>query len=104
MTTAETIPLFPIPPQSARADGGEAVRRPRSVAWGNCPGCRKGRVGVVRAGAHLAWREHTYTTWGGHRMTCVASGVAVCQATERHPTELIAGRVTCPHEDGGVTA
>ncbi|HEY9408955.1 MAG TPA: hypothetical protein VIP77_05180 [Jiangellaceae bacterium] len=97
-----TIPLFDEPAR---------VRKPKnrsvpSVAWGNCPGCRKGRVGVIRTATHLVWREHTYMTWGGTSMTCTASGVPVCRATERTPTLLQRGRVTCDHERtyGGAVA
>lgn len=98
--SAQTIPLFAEPP---RASSEPRPSSPPSVAWGNCPRCRKGRVGVLRAGSHLVWREHTYATWGGARMTCAASGVPVCQATERPPTVLVKGRVMCPHEDAGVS-
>lgn len=94
-----TPPLFEGPP---RVTPEPKQRSAASVAWGNCPGCRKGRIGAVRTAEHLVWREHTYTTWGGARMTCTASGVPVCRLTERQPTERVAGRVACDHESGGV--
>lgn len=61
----------------------EPVKRPRTVASGRCPECSGQRVGVVRQGEHLVWREHMYTTWGGSRQLCRASNVATCVAPER---------------------
>lgn len=60
-------------------------RRPRPAAYGLCPKCRgRGkRTGLMRQGKHLAWRQHSYTTWTGARMTCQASGVLLCQLPAR---------------------
>lgn len=61
----------------------ERVKRPPTVASGRCPECSNGRLGVVRQGGHLLWREHYYTTWSGARQLCRASNVATCVAPER---------------------
>jgi hypothetical protein len=72
--------------------------RPKTIASGRCPECHNGRLGVVRQGEHLLWREHTYTTWSGARLTCRASGVATCVAPERvsrdYPMHIA---ILCPH-------
>ncbi len=62
----------------------------RSVAQGNCPECTREKVGLVRQGIHIVWREHNLTTWAGTRIACRASGVAACVLTD--------GTVRCPHE------
>lgn len=104
-----TLPLFDEP---ARVTTPKTTSI-RSVAWGNCPGCRKGRVGIIRGAFHLMWREHSYRTWGGALITCPSSGVPVCQLHERTPTALIRGRAMCdcetqPHRqitrEGGAAA
>lgn len=61
----------------------EPTKRPRTVASGRCPECSNGRVGAVRQGEHVLWREHYYTTWAGTRQLCRASNVATCVAPER---------------------
>lgn len=92
--TPVTLPLFDEPVRVAKPKNLSI----RSVAWGNCPGCRKGRIGIVRGVFHLMWREHTYPTWSGAHILCPASGVPVCQLTERTPTLLVRGRVRCDCE------
>lgn len=104
-----TPPLFDTPVQVVTKAKTRSIA---SVAWGNCPGCRKGRVGIIRGAFHLMWREHSYRTWGGALITCPSSGVPVCQLHERIPTVLIRGRVLCdceprPHaitHEGGAAA
>jgi hypothetical protein len=69
----------------------------RSVAQGTCPICLVTSVGLVRQGNHVVWRLHSYMTWGGTRMPCPTSGVAVCVAPEQkplHPNEP----VRCGHQ------
>lgn len=78
-------------------------RRPKglkSVAFGKCPSCTAGKVGLLWQGRHLVWREHTYRTWSGTPMTCRASGVALCNAPEGTPT-LAGTPMRCPHPPAG---
>lgn len=84
----------------------ERPKRPRTIASGRCPECIGGtRVGVVRQGEHLLWREHYYTTWSGARQLCRASGVATCIAPERvsgdYPAHVA---LLCPHAKEGRVA
>lgn len=71
----EQLGLFAEPEHSAKPKrpGG-----PRSVAFGTCPSCTTGRIGLVRSASHLLWREHLIGTWSGARLPCRASNVAVC--------------------------
>jgi hypothetical protein len=68
-----------------------------SSAQGKCPTCTRAKIGLIAMGTHLVWRLHTYTTWSGARMTCAASGVAVCQLPERVPLNGVT-TVTCLHD------
>jgi len=71
-------------PDQQRVDlvsvAAEPVKAPRSVTTAICPCCGSGNrsVGLLRAGEHLVWRVHYYTTWSGASMPCRASAVAVC--------------------------
>lgn len=77
----------------------EPTKKPRSVAAGRCPECSNMRLGVVRQGQHLVWRQHYYITWSGAQVVCRASGVATCVAPERvsehYRNETVA--LLCPH-------
>ncbi|NAE18326.1 hypothetical protein [Enterococcus hirae] len=85
-----TIPLFDLSdiPPAFTADRSE-TSTPRNVTSAPCPSCTQGGhgpgglVGLIRQGEHLLWREHTYPTWSGARLTCRASGVAVCELAPR---------------------
>lgn len=78
---APTLPLFPAPTKVAKR-ARPPVSRP--VAWGQCPRCRSAeRHALIRSATHLIWRPHHYITWGGARVECDASNVAVCQAPSR---------------------
>lgn len=90
-----TEPMFDMAPVEDHAEKQKTVR---SVASGRCPECRNLKLGVVRQGKHLVWREHTYTTWSGARIVCRASGVATCVAPERFAGDLpMHVAVLCPH-------
>lgn len=73
-------------------------KRPRTIASGRCPECSNARLGVVRQGEHLLWREHYFTTWSGAKQICRASNVATCVAPERlsrdYPQHVA---LLCPH-------
>lgn len=90
-----TAPLFDEPPRIVKQKPATA---PRSIAWGNCPCCAHQRVGLIRVGPHLTWRQHDVTTWGGVRVPCRASGVAVCNAAEQQPYVQGSQAAACPHE------
>lgn len=83
----ETVPLFDEPQRYLKQ---KRSRGPRSVTFSDCPKCANLRVGLVRTGNHLVWREHTYTTWGGTSRPCTASGVAVCSLPDK------ARKLDCP--------
>lgn len=72
-------------------------KRLKSVRFGKCPGCTAPRIGLVRLGDHLIWRQHWITTWHGTRVLCYASFIAVCTAPERVPLSVVNGPVQCPH-------
>lgn len=89
-----TAELFGAEPYSA----GKVKRPagPRASAVGKCPECHKAKVGLLRQGNHLVWREHRYSTWSGAPMVCRASGVALCVAPEGNPP-LNVDPIRCPH-------
>lgn len=97
---AKTPPLFLLPPD----DDGPGDRKDenkkrvlRSVRMGKCPYCTVRLMGVIPQGEHYVWRPHSIITWGGARIACRASGVAVCLAPERIP--LVPGSpIKCPHD------
>jgi D-arabinose 1-dehydrogenase-like Zn-dependent alcohol dehydrogenase len=71
-------------------EGKTRQKTPKSVAQGKCPLCTRPKLGAIRLGEHLAWRTHTYTTWGGRAIDCVASGVYLCVLPETKPLDLSA--------------
>ncbi len=76
----------------------ERKRRPKTIpssAHGKCPQCTAEKVGLVRVGAHLVWRRHTYRTWVGTAVECPASGVTLCVAPEGRPP-LNVHPIPCP--------
>jgi hypothetical protein len=94
----DDVPTEPLFDMEATEDHSEKQKRVKSVASGRCPECKNLKLGVVRQGEHLLWREHTYTTWSGARITCRASLIATCVAPERIAGDLpMHVAVLCPH-------
>lgn len=96
----ETLPLFKM--AKAKANRGESAKRVAVAGWVTCPRCRPNdRTAVIRDGAHLVYRQHTYQTWSGNKIECQASHQRLCTlppkpwlGTNPHPpTE----RCTCQH-------
>lgn len=73
-------------------------QRPEHVAgWTRCPSCiGHDRVALVLSGSHLHYREHTYVTYSGAKMTCAASSVTLCVLPPLPVSTGTASR--CPHE------
>lgn len=65
---------------------GEGKRR--SVEFGACPLCSIRRIGLVRQGEHLAWREHTFQTHGGLSLQCSATGQHLCDLPGRDVSDF----------------
>lgn len=87
------IPASAIPAQG----GGDEVRRKRydrSVAFGGCPDCTSDRVGLVRSGTHLVYREHYRATFGAARILCRATGSTIC---DNPPRGTEGQAATCTH-------
>jgi hypothetical protein len=91
----QPIPLFDLPAEAGRSE----VKTPalRSVRQGKCPACKALKTGLLASGQHIVWRPHNLTTWGGTRVPCRTSGVAVCVAPERDPL-LSQDPAICPHD------
>ena len=83
-----TEPMFDA--EDYREQKAKKQRTAKSVAQGKCPLCTKPKVGVIRINQHLAWRTHTYTTWGGRVIDCVSSGVYLCVLPETNPLDTSA--------------
>jgi hypothetical protein len=80
----------------------QAPQKVRTIASGRCPECHNGRLGVVRQGEHLMWRQHYYITYSGARLICQASGVATCVAPERKTRDFPQHvALLCPHTKAG---
>lgn len=81
-------PMFDLPaaPAGRRAEQG---RKAPTVAWGLCPGhtpepgSRRERTGLIAAGNHLHWTNHTYQNVFGCTMPCSASGQRLCERPTR---------------------
>jgi hypothetical protein len=74
----------------------------RTVAYGSCPRCSNGKAGIIRVNQHLAWRSHTYTTWGGTVLPCAANGRHLCTEPPRPQRGYTAP--ICPHtQTAGIT-
>lgn len=86
------------PAKNTRYREGEGKRR--SMAFGACPLCSNRRLGLVRQGPHLAWRDHTYQTHGGVSLQCSSTGQHLCEVpgrdvfdfTGEHPPTCPCGR------------
>lgn len=77
-------------------DAPTTQRAVKSVAQGKCPLCTRPKVGLIRSGVHIAWRRHTYRTWGNTSVDCVASGIYACILPEENPLDPSAP-VSCRH-------
>lgn len=64
----------------------DLVTTQKSVAFGACPDCSAFKVGLIRQGAHLVWRDHSYRTHGGTSLQCRAVAVTLCSAPARSTT------------------
>ena len=60
----------------------------RSITFGGCPTCSANRVGLVRQGVHLAWRDHTRRTHGDISMQCPSVGQRLCEVAARDVWDL----------------
>lgn len=60
----------------------------RSLTFGGCPTCSATKVGLVRQGAHLAWRDHNRRTHGDISMQCPSVGQRLCDMPARDVWEL----------------
>lgn len=89
-----TEPLFEVEPYREGKSGKQ--RTIKSVAQGKCPLCTRPKVGLVPVGTHIAWRHHTYRTWGGISLDCMATGIYVCVLPETNPLDTTAP-VRCKH-------
>ena len=89
----ESYPLFDEPP---RVDRGQRNKAAKVAGWAHCPHCSNGRVALLVAGEHLVYREHTYVTYSGAKLTCRASAVALCTAPPR-PDGVTPWSRSCPH-------
>lgn len=82
----DPLPLE-IPEQGSGTENSRVRQSIRSVAFGLCPGHMDDgsarRTGLVRQGAHLAWRWHHYKTFGGATIECPSSGQPVCTSPSR---------------------
>jgi hypothetical protein len=78
-----------------RARGQERKKYLKSSAQGNCSDCAtQKKIGLVRQGEHIVWRQHWIKTWGNAVRQCRASGAPVCEA----PARVIPGETPpkCP--------
>jgi hypothetical protein len=89
-----TEPLFDSEPFREGKSGKQ--RTIKSVAQGKCPLCTRPKVGLVQSGTHIAWRQHTYKTWGGVSLDCMATGIYACVLPETNPLNP-SSPVSCPH-------
>lgn len=90
----ETVELFDAGPPVP------AVRKqkPQFVSgWTRCPSCiSHDRVALILSGEHLSYREHTYLTYSGTKMTCGASSVTLCVLPPL-PSSM-GPALRCPHD------
>jgi hypothetical protein len=94
----ESLALFPLMAKVSKRAKGEQSKRVPVVGWGDCPRCVDNvRVAMIRSGQHLIWREHTITTWGGAKMTCTGSLVALCDLAPGPGEVRNQGPRYCPH-------
>lgn len=79
---------------------GESKRRrtAKPMDYGKCPCCHAAKIAVLRSGRHWVWKEHTYPTYSRARLTCHASGIAVCELPEGQPSIHFGEPLTCPCE------
>ena len=64
----------------------EKVEPQRSVGYAGCPKCLNDKVGLVRQGSHLAFKDHYVATWGGAARQCGAGGRRLCDLPARDVT------------------
>lgn len=91
----KTADLFDVEPLRQQKERRQYTK---SVAQGKCPSCSRPKIGLVRIGAHLAWRAHTYTTWSKAVVECYASNIPVCILPEGKPS--LGFDLRCTHERG----
>lgn len=60
----------------------------RPVGTAGCPQCMNERVGFVRQGAHVAYKDHWVSTWGGSSRQCTAGGQRLCDLPPRDVSRL----------------
>lgn len=76
---------------------GEDEGKRRSAAFGACPLCSKNKLGLVRQGVHLVWRDHTYQTHGGLSLQCSSTGQYLCEVPGRDVSDINGEQPpTCP--------
>ena len=102
-------PLFPVDavPELANGHMGERDTKPvKAVTSALCPKCQAPKaLGLIPSGDHLVWRNHDVHTYGGGRLPCRASGVAVCTTGIRAgTTEEQAEKAQCRHQREGRAA
>jgi hypothetical protein len=61
----------------------EREKPQRSVAHASCPQCLNDKVGVVRQGNHLVYKDHWVATWSGSSRQCIAGGQRLCDLPPR---------------------
>lgn len=91
-----SIPTEPLFGVEKYREGKTKQRAVKSVAQGKCPLCTRPKVGLIRSGKHIAWRQHTYRTWGGASLDCMATGIYACILPEKNPLDPSAP-VACQH-------
>lgn len=76
-----------LPAQPHAQEGAEAKKRwVKPEDYGKCPRCLAMKVGLMKQGDHLVWKEHSFATYGRARFTCEASGQRVCDMPEGQPS------------------
>lgn len=60
----------------------------RPVGHAGCPQCTNEKVGLVRQGPHLAYKNHWVSTWGGTSRQCTAGGQRLCDLPARDVRSL----------------
>lgn len=89
----EVPPLLDVAAPAPQSKSETSRTRPvRAAGYGACPSCHATKnTGFVRSGSHFVWRVHERVTLHKVRMTCPASGVALCELPPRNED------VACPH-------
>lgn len=90
----ETVELFDAGPHVP----ARPKQKPQFVSgWTRCPSCiSHDRVALILSGEHLSYREHTYLTYSGTKMTCGASSVTLCVLPPL-PSSM-GPALRCPHD------